>query len=364
MPLVNVHIPLTIRVTGVLNDDAGLANLGAAVEQAVRTRITAAYQQLRLLEEGRQVCVDEPSEEFADERANLNPSGYTVASYDRGGQLTVLPMPATTQPPARPEIDELDYAFFFAGGPFGESARAFLRKYYPEHRQVAIHSIEELFDRIWSDTRQVRRGHREHVREIVIVTHANVYGVMQVPMTRAGVALPPNERPIFSAEETVKLQEEFRKHLHTRFAERRHIVATSVIDTDTTIVVRGCNFGGEPEEGPTEGMEKLRALFGGQPRVWAPTAYQGYEVLKIGGSMLPNAPAAFDWLIEQGYLPVEMLPAPDEDKKKFIQRTFPDGTIPTEFLVEGPASLKIGGSMLPECPGRLRLAHQTRISGD
>jgi hypothetical protein len=235
--------------------------------------------------------------------------------------------PAAPPPPARPDVHELDYAFVFTGGPYGRAAEAFIRRYYPEHRLIRAASMEEMFDRLFTDTRQPRADERLHVRELIIVTHANAAGGMQIPLTRGDVARHRIFDPVFADD----LQEEFQQGMHQRFQARRHTVVTTVMDDDTRVIVRGCEFGQADDA-----LDVLRSMFGGQPSVWAPRAYQGYESIPIGSSFLRTPEEAFDFLVAQDFLPPEMRPAPDEDKRAYIARVFGlHGRIPAEFFVVG-----------------------------
>jgi hypothetical protein len=234
-------------------------------------------------------------------------------------------------PPTDREVDELDYAFFFTGGPYGEAARAFVKRYYPHHQMVAAASFEDLFDRLANDTQPGRHAHRPHVHELVIVTHANAAGGLKIPLARGDLAAPLKNRRFFSPWDVADLQREFRQGVHKQFRQRRRDVVARAVDANTQITVRGCEFGQSDDA-----LTALRALFGGQPTVWAPRGFQGYEVLGIGRSFLKKPEQAFDWLVAQGYLPPEMQPTPDEDKVKYIARVFGiHGAIPAQFFVMG-----------------------------
>lgn len=234
---------------------------------------------------------------------------------------------ADPPPPTRPEVDELDYAFVFTGGGYGRSAEAFIQTYHPEHRLVRATSLEALFERLYTDLQARPRGREAHLRELIIVTHANAAGGMKIPLTRDD----RSRGRFFTPWDVDDLQEEFQEGLHARFRRRRSQVVASMIDADTRVVVRGCEFGQADEA-----LGVLRSLFGGQPMVWAPRVYQGYESLPIGRSMLETPEEAFDFLVEQDFLPYEMLPAEDEDKRAYIARVFGrEQLVPTEFFVVG-----------------------------
>jgi len=248
-----------------------------------------------------------------------SPDGGPVVLRDEEPGASALP---------REEVDELDYAFVFTGGAYGRAAEAFIRRYYPHHRLIRGSSFEALFDQLYADAQRPAAGHRRHVREVVVVTHANAAGGLKIPLTRGDVA----RHRFFTIWDVDDLQEEFRDRQHQTFRQRRHEVVSTVMDDSTRIVIRGCEFGQAPEA-----MEVLRALFGGQPTVWAPTAYQGYETIRVGSSLLRTPEEAFDFLVQQDFLPPEMMPAPDEDKRHYIERVFGlHGTIPAEFFVVGP----------------------------
>src|SRR5712692_7899950 len=57
---------------------------------------------------------------------------------------------AADKPPPKVVKDDLNYAFFFAGGDYGEAARKYIHTYYPTYKMVAAQSFEEMFDRLWA----------------------------------------------------------------------------------------------------------------------------------------------------------------------------------------------------------------------
>jgi len=260
-------------------------------------------------------------------------------------------------PAADTEVDELDYAFFFTGGPYGQAARSFIRTYYPHHRLVPASTFEDLFDRLANDTQPGRNAHRPHVRELVIVTHANAAGGMKIPLARGDLAAPLRNRRYFSPWDVADLQREFRQGVHRQFRQRRRDVVARAIDARTEITVRGCEFGQSDDA-----LTALRALFGGQPTVWAPRGFQGYEVLGIGRSFLRTPEQAFDWLIAQGFLPPEMQPAPDEDKRRYIARVFGlHGSIPAEFFVMGQREHDALAAQIAAGTGRTAEAEEHKV---
>ncbi|TDR44871.1 uncharacterized protein DUF4157 [Tahibacter aquaticus] len=258
-----------------------------------------------------------PQDDGADAATEAEPAAEKATGDDS----------AAAPPPPRPEVNELDYAFVFTGGAYGQAAEAFIRLYYPEHRLIRSSSLEDMFDRLYSDMGQAQKKGEAHLRELIIVTHANAAGGMKIPLTRDDVA----RKRMYNLWDVDDLQEEFQQGLHQRFRERRRAVVAALIDDSSRVIVRGCEFGQKEEA-----VDVLRSLFGGQPSVWAPRAYQGYESIPIGSSFLRTPEEAFDFLIAQDFLPLEMRPAADEDKRTYIARVFGlKGRVPAEFFVVG-----------------------------
>jgi hypothetical protein len=241
-------------------------------------------------------------------------------------------------PTPRPDVDEVDYAFIFPSDIYGQSARAFIRRYYPTHRVIQASSFEDMFDRLYTDTRRVPRGHQVHLRELVVVTHANTHGGMRIPLARSDVA----RHRFFTPWDLDDLQEEFQEGAHARFRERRHTVVSTLMDASTRVVVRGCELGQSDDA-----LEGLRSFFGGQAWVWAPRDFQGYETIPIGSDLLRTPEDAFDFLVQQDFLPAELMPAPDEEKRAYIARVFGlQGAIPAEFFVVGHEARERLGALI------------------
>jgi hypothetical protein len=232
-----------------------------------------------------------------------------------------------TPSPDRRAVKELNYAFVFTGGGYGQSAEAFIKRYYPEHRLVRATSIEAMFNRLFTDMKAAPKDAQQHLSELIIVTHANAAGGMKIPLTRGDV----KRKRFYSIWDVDDLQEEFQAGLHAQFRQRRRDVVATLIDDSTRVIVRGCEFGQSDEA-----VEVLRSLMGGQPMVWAPKVFQGYETVRIGSGFLRTPEDAFDFLVQQDYLPPALAPAPDEDKRAYIARVFGlRGVVPTEFFVVG-----------------------------
>ncbi|WP_460707423.1 eCIS core domain-containing protein [Myceligenerans halotolerans] len=289
----------------------------------------------------------------------LTGAGAGITSLETGTFVGLDPIPTETAEatdpvaPDRPDVEELDYAFVFTGGAYGRSAEAFIRRYYPDHRLIRSHSFEAMFDRMFTDMRRVETGVTPHLRELVIVTHANAAGGMQIPLTRGDAA---RDR-FFTVWDVDDLQEEFQQGLHERFRRRRRQVVATMFDADTRVIVRGCEFGQSDEA-----LDVLRSLLGGQAWIWAPRVYQGYESAPIGTSHLGTAEEAFDFLMEQDYLPPELEPAPDEQKREYIARVFGlRGHVPTEFFVVGQEAHDELAAMIDAGTGRSEAAEELKV---
>ncbi len=322
---VNCHIPIKVCIRGRLSD-AQLDELGEALIRAVAARIEQARRTLGEHGHARgHETVASTRERF--DPARLFNGGYGLPSYDKGGETVTVPV---TGPAPLPELH--DYAFFFAGGDYGRAAEAYIREFFPGHHRFQACSFEEMFGLLADDIQKrsftvdkgVRRTHRIKIAEIVIVTHANAAGGMKIPLT--------NDRRgrTFTPWDLANLQDEFRHGLHRRFKQRRRDVLAALTE-NTRIIMRGCNFGQSQEA-----LDALRIFFGGQPYVWAPKGYQGFEVLPVGKSILQTPEEAFDFLVKQGYLPEDQLLIAPEEKKKYIRSVF--GATPSvaaEFFIMG-----------------------------
>ena len=241
-------------------------------------------------------------------------------------------------PEDEPEREFVDYAFFYTGGGYGNSARRFFDVFYPDHVKVRAASFEEMFDRMYADLlRFEREGRRVEVRELVIVTHANAAGGLQIPLARDDV---PRKRN-FTPWDLATLQEEFRDRTNRafrrrqRFRQRRAAVVSRFLGPNTDVVVRGCRFGQSQD-----GLDALRSFFGGNINVWAPRGFQGYQVAGIGTSHLATAEEAFDMLQAQGMLPEDMKASPEEKRKYLKEELGIRGAVPSEFFVMGEKDYK------------------------
>ncbi len=327
MRQINCYIPITLRITG-RPSDAQLDQLGETLVRALQARIAFAEQTLNNDRPVSGEWLIEPAREHTD-ASRFYGANYEVPAYNRDGRRLRVPVRSATAEPQSdlPLLSDFhNYAFFFTGGDYGRAAEAFIREFYPEHHRYQVRSFEQMFRVLLQDIRRRSRraGRRVRVSEIVIVTHANAAGGMKIPLTA------DRRRRTFSPWDLADLQQEFRRGLYQRFRrERREVVAA--LDEHTRIVVRGCNFGQSED-----GLNALRAFFGGRPIVFAPTGYQGFEVLPIGRSFLKTPEQAFDFLVQQGYLPPDQIELAVEEKRRYIRNVFGEG-IPAEFFLMSEA---------------------------
>lgn len=330
MSQINCYLPIKLCITGRLSD-AQLEQLSETLVRALLARIAFAERTVNPGHAVSETSVVEEARESAD-ASRFEGLTYQIPIYDnegRSGRVSVIPTGPSEGEVAEPgpELpllsDFQDYAFFFAGGAYGRAAEEYIREFFPDHHRFRARSFEEMFQLLLNDIRRRTReaGRRQRVSEIVIVTHANAEGGMKIPLTQ------DNRRRTFSPSDLADLQQEFRQGLHRRFrAARREVVAA--LDESTRIVVRGCNVGQSQEA-----LDALRAFFGGSPPVFAPRGYQGFEVVPIGrGSFLRSAEEAFEFLIQQGYLPAEQRDLPAAEKRRYIHQVF-GGQIPAEFFL-------------------------------
>jgi len=258
--------------------------------------------------------------------------------------------------------DNFNYAFFYTGGGYGNSARVFFDTYYPEHIQVRSTSFESMFDRLYSDIqRRQRSGSSVHINEIVIITHANSAGGLQIPLARDDV----RRRRNFNPWDLAALQEEFTDRTNTawqrrqRFRERRRSVVEEAIDSSTRVIVRGCEFGQS-----RDGLDALRSFFGGHVSVWAPRGFQGYEVNEIGNSHIQNTTEAFEFLQAQQLIPQDLELSQQEQARYLAREMGIRGRVPAQFFVMGADDRVRLGTLIDAGRGRTEEAEALKVRGE
>ena len=242
-------------------------------------------------------------------------------------ELPTLSKPSQPGPAQGVESpSDIRYAFFFTGGDaFGKAAWRYVEQYYPTHLKREARSFEQVFQILSTEVAQLATsGRRIHIDEIIIVSHANAAGGMKIALTDR------DKKRRFTPWELSALQQETRKGLHERFMKTRE-TALRGIDENTRIAIRGCELGKSQDA-----LDALRILFGGQPYVVAPTAFQGFSIEEIGAAAprLKTPEMAFDMLVENGYLGQDLKDLPVDEKRAYIKEHF--GTdVPTEFFLVG-----------------------------
>jgi hypothetical protein len=220
-------------------------------------------------------------------------------------------------------VERLDYAFIFAHDAYGEDAKRYLQTFYPDHRMVVVHSLEEMIDHMWADTNEASETHRFRIREIIIVSHGNAKGGM------TSVSLVPGGKAKFSPPDMVKLQQDFHNGLYRRFQTHRADVISRAIDENTHVEIKGCRIGQSEDA-----LEALRSFMGGEATVNAPTTYQGFDTVQVPGPVFKDKDAAYDALLGSHIdLPEKLVCRADETKAACIDRNFPNGRIPSQFFV-------------------------------
>jgi hypothetical protein len=264
-----------------------------------------------------------PDDEATDQEV---PALQTKA--DDSGATQVADTPALGMGPRL----GMSFAFFFVpeSDDYGKAAHLYVAAYYPDHKRFDASSFEDLFAILGRETQkeQAAAGSTPvHVDEVILVSHANAGGAMKVALTNDTAGRPLQERD-FTPEHVSVLQDEARAGLHRTFLEKR-AKALGAIDQQTRIVVRGCELGKES----VKPLDALAVLFGGQPDVMAPTAFQGFQIEGYGpGQRLKSAEEAYDWLVTSGYLSASVADVPRAEKEAYIRKAFPRG-IPSDFYL-------------------------------
>jgi hypothetical protein len=234
--------------------------------------------------------------------------------------------PETASADAAPtpvDVQRIDYAFIFAHDAYGEDAKLYIRTFYPTYRMVEAYSLEQMIDRMWSDTKNATDTHRVRIREIIIVSHGNAMGGM------TSVSLVPGGSAKFSPPDMAKLRHDFHSGLYRRFQERRTDVISRAIDENTHVQIKGCRIGQSEEA-----LDALRSFMGGEATVTAPTTYQGFDTVQVPGPVFKDKDVAYDALLGSRIdLPERLVCRPDETKAACLDHNFPNGRIPTEFFV-------------------------------
>jgi hypothetical protein len=202
-----------------------------------------------------------------------------------------------------------DYIFHFvpAGDPYGGAARKFLSKFYKSHVAKDVSSIEELIGYLDDQV----SGGVEHIREVVIVAHANPRGMVLKLVENASATTNAEYRYV-TFESLAILQKDFADGKFATFKKNRARVIAHLTDT-SWVTVRGCRLGSGPEV-----MYALYAFFGGRANVWAPRYYQFFGWQRVTkGKRFDSRLDAHAHLVKQRFFPKDL--HTDERKDAVVQ---------------------------------------------
>lgn len=191
-----------------------------------------------------------------------------------------------------------DYVFFFvpAGDAYCDSARAFFRRFYPNHVALDARSLEDLIATLAA---QADSG-VTHIREIVIVAHGNPLGLLS-PVVSGVSATHLREYKYTTAFALALLQNDLRAGQFGGFKSKRQKVVSRLGD-DSWITIRACNIGRSQEA-----MYALYSFFGGRANVYAPIVYQVFGSPPITfGMKLDTRLRAHEHLVKQHFLPKDV----------------------------------------------------------
>jgi hypothetical protein len=189
-----------------------------------------------------------------------------------------------------------DYVFYFVNDDYGQAARAFFTKHYPNHVGKSVSSLEELIDALHSD---VTSGGVSHIREVVIVSHGDGHG-LKLPILRGTSTTNLAEFRTLWVYSLAWLQEDFAKDNPrvVSFKKRRAAVVAHLRD-DSWVTVRACQFGYA-----AQAMYALFSFFGGRANVYAPREFQFFGPIPImPGARLENGLQVHEHLVRQHFLP-------------------------------------------------------------
>jgi hypothetical protein len=370
--------PLVVRLCGVPNDER-LAQMSDAIARTVASRLGAADRVIAVREgwpAWRRTHAT-PQIRFNGAPLDNDLRQRVVAAIEAGITRAVTGAPAAGRPaaPAKSSLSpasiipveedaptpvqwtqRVQYVVYFTEDPkYGIPARIFIAGYYPKHREIHAGSFEEAFERVSADLekRRAEAGKdRVVIDELVLVTHANTLGGLQIPFLHGG-------QEIFNPLTLSDFQGKLIEHpeIHRRFLKARSRMLAG-LDDGARLVVRGCNFGDS-----AIAMQGLRDFFGGRVLVFAPKGYQGYEVVPIGPqSIFKSREEAFRRLNEWGLLPDD-----EEGRKRFDKIVKKHGGVPLQFLVAEkndqpdaeptPEDLGASAEELAKRAGKLREKH-------
>jgi outer membrane protein OmpA-like peptidoglycan-associated protein len=232
--------------------------------------------------------------------------------------------------------DRMNFAIVFADGNYGRAAEAYLRTGYSEYTLLRANSIEDA-DAKMAD---MLRGHRADsgsepkIRNIIMVTHANEYGVLKIPLTEQDAQSGTAKETVhpFSAWNLANLLGEIKQGKRQTLVEDRSEVLQA-LDRESLVTVAGCNFGRSKD-----GLQALHAFYGGQAEVYAPVGLQVFEMQPMGiGHVLQSRLEAFNFLLQQDRLPPETRQLDNKQQLALVDGVIrrSGGFLPTQSFIIG-----------------------------
>lgn len=193
-----------------------------------------------------------------------------------------------------------DYIFYFVptSKGYGLGASTFFKKYYHNHIEKSAKCLEEIIDILHSE---IQSKTIEQIREIVIVSHANIHELL-FPVTKNAFTNKENKAKyqIVRAGTLVNLQEAFSADEPDLedFKTKRKKVIEKFTET-SRVTIRACNFGSS-----RDGLFALYSFFGGRANVYAPHEYQFFlDKLGIGvKSRIKTDLDFYQHLVKQGFI--------------------------------------------------------------
>jgi hypothetical protein len=163
----------------------------------------------------------------------------------------------------------------------------------------------------------IRPGVR--IAEIVLVAHGRPQGRIDVPLTPGG--------EMITADALVNLRDDINEGKHTGVQAAR-LKVLGLLDEYSNVIVMGCRAGQSPEL-----TANLTAFFGGQANVYIPKVFYAVDEMRIGGPMIKDEVAAYDFLEGEGIIDYGQA-YDDKTKKAWVHAHLPNGMVPESFLLD------------------------------
>lgn len=239
-----------------------------------------------------------------------------------------------------------DYVFYFVpDAGYGKAARRFFRKFYRQHVEHRVVSLEQMVATLHAD---VTQHGVQHIRELVMVCHGTPLAL--------GIPLPDvtndDNMKSLNAYSMAVLQRQVLDGAHAAFRAQRAAVV-SRLRLDSWVTVRACRFGQTDA-----GMYALYSFFGGNANVYAPEPYQlfGYQPI-VEGMRFPDRLAVHRHLVSQRLLPKDVH---TPDRQDAVVRALADpGAFSTPFALSSEA---LGGGGVPEYEGLVNALNAEQVS--